>query len=909
MGRAADELARLDREIAELSATIARSLGGATAALDAAQADRAAATRRALAAARSALAEGGCEAYDAWSSPRWASWSPRPDVPSELRIGWISTDVDELPATVPVVSGDAVVLATRGAAAGERAREVLRGLAVRAAGAMGRGVVLHLIDPFQEGFGFPERGSLGNAAPTGKDAASDLEAAVTAAKSGDASGVRHLVLAMDYPRRYSYQAVELVNRLARLAPAGVQVVVHHDLDADTPGSHDDLDLTNPCVVTIAFDGTAAGPWGGFRAHLDGPAPTQLLERLAPHLAAPRTDPDEAPILPWDAVNDADPGRWWRGDASDAIRAVVGRTVDGQPLEVVLGQEVDGNSMAHMVLAGETGIGKSVLLRTLITSLATRYSPHDLRFYLIDGQNGAGFGDYRTLPHADLVSLNAPVDLMRAFLIDVDSELTRRSGLLSARNASDIGQYRRDVEGGMPRLVIVIDEYQRLFQGDARDETAGVLRRIAAQGRKVGIHLVLCSQRFRVSGMIDQDTLFANLAIRAAMKMPVDTLDGVDEFGPEGRTLIRNHCVRRGAVVLNDAGGRAGHNVAGLVALQAYEEHAARVEDLRRRAQGPDPVLVDGTQQPDPGDNRTLAALAQVDPRDWEAVSAWAQSHPRDGGLRAPSWHSFDAPLPFIVGRSLSVYGSAFATLERKPDQNVLLVADNPEVLTGMMQASVASIALAVPELRVTTLAQLPGQGPWRDALTANLAEALANRGHTVRTPTDADPEALLAEAVAELDRRLALDADAQLAAPPHLVVAAGLDRLAAFRLVEGAYELVASQATASLLRLAKEGPEVGIHVVLGFTGATGYERVMPARSTRRFAHRFVRQLSEKDSLALLDGTFGTRVNAAKGDGETLGPDRAGYVNAVSTEQTIFLPYLAGERLTAVLRDLLGRRRP
>lgn len=909
MGQHTAALAAVRRQIADAEAEFALAAGASAGALAAAATRQAADVARLADHARSLVAAGSAEAHDAWDSHRWGDVRPGHRRPAEMRIGAVDVDPQgPLPATVPFFEGRTLVLASQGPGAAVAARHALRGLAVRCAAALGHDAV-HLVDPYQEGFGFPERAALG-LSPLGSDVASDLEAVVDVARAvaAGATPVRRVVLAMDFPRGYGHRAVELVNRLARLGPAGVQLVVHHDLDADAMGSHDDLELTSPCVVTVRSNGTATGPWGSLVARLDAPAPPDILALLSPRLRPPAASAEGTPALRWEELNSREPTAWWLGDAGSEVRATIGRDLAGEPLAIVLGQDDAGESRAHVVLGGEAGSGKSVLLRTLIASLATRYAPDDLRFYLIDGQNGAGFPRYRTLPHADLVALDAPVDLVRSVLVDVEAELVRRSSQLSRAAVSDIASFQAAHPGRMPRLVVVIDEYQQLFKDDPQQETARILQRITAQGRKAGVHLVLASQRFHATGLLNQDALFANIRTRIALRVPTDSLDGVDEFGREGRALIRGHCTSVGRIVVNAEGGRDGANTPGVVAHLTDADETALVADLAAKAGGwPAPVLIDGRHQPDPAENRALTALARVDAGSWEAVAAWAQAATRDGGLRAPSWHAFDRPLPFVVGRSLSVYGSTHAAVEGKPGQNVLVVADNREVLTGTILTGVASVAMATRrgQLGVTVLSELPPGGAWAGALTTRLAALASGRGHAVRwAGTDADAVGLLAAAVAELERRLTLAPAERAALGPHFVVGVGLDRRAAFRLVDGTYEAVASPATADLLRLAKEGPDAGVHVVVGFTSRAAWDLVMPVRTARHFAHRVVRQMAESDSLALLESTFGNRVNAALSSGEVVGPDRAGYANRVTGEQSVFLPYLADERLFEALAGWL-----
>ena len=856
------------------------------------------------------------ELYAPWGDNGfWNEWACAPELPQELRVGEL-VDPADLPATVPVFGGRTVVVATQTAPAAEQARGLLRSLALRAATALGDRVVLHLIDPHQEGFGFPERGVLPQDAPRTDDVARDLKAVIDAGfafqqrnpgltfadltpEQQRAEPV-HVVLAQDFPRGYGYQAVEHLNRVANLAPSGIQLFVHHHVTADHGAAH--LDLMTPVVVSLDAAGRATEAWGSLVAHVDAPPPRELVAALAARMPmstiATGEPVEEASSLAWSSVNSTDPATWWQGDASREVCAVFGRTVDGQPLELRLGQDAAGNSAAHAVIGGTTGSGKGVLLQSAILSLATRYSPDDLRFYLLDGQNGVTMQDFAELPHADLVTINTPIDLARGVLTDVGAELTRRDGLLTGAGVNDIASYWRAGGRDMPRLVVVIDEYQALFEGDRRDEAAGILTRIAAQGRKVGLHLLLASQRFHASGLLNQNALFDNIATRISLNLPTDAIDGLDEFARDGRELIRSHATGRGKAVLNARGGAEGASVAGFVAYTPPEEAKALVSRLAARADAAGerrrPVVIDGDAQPRPADSRTLAALSRIDPADHAALKAWAESDARSGGLTASGWQPYDHPFPFIVGRTFSVYGPAFAKVDRAAEHNVMLVAGDPEVLTGMVLGGLASAALGVAPGRLTVAlaAELPPPGSWAGVLSDGLAALLGRRGHTVRTyRSGSDAVELLDAAVAEIDRRAALDPVALSELGPYLFVILGADRVPALRRVEGRYEMGPSEAGQKLERLLKEGPFVGVHGVVGFTSRAVWSQVMPEKGRRQFVHRFVQQVSEDDSRLLLDSAFGFKV-MPPGVG---GPQRAGYVNRDSGAETVFLPYTTAGR--------------
>lgn len=865
-----------------------------------------------------------------WDSHDWASWAPDAYLPRELRAGTIVHGFPPLvgtSATLPVFDGNTLVFATQGEPAAAHARAALRSFAMRSVVAAGASVRLHLLDPRQEGFGFPERGALWQAAERSADVAADLARVVEAGYQFQArhpgrnldvltdqelaSEVVHLVVALDFPHGYSHAAVENLRRVSQLGPAGVQLVAHEDLGASTAYGSSSAAFAAPITVSVGPDGSARGPWGPLVVRVDEAAPGERVREIAqrvPNVAHAGRENDGP--LAWASLNSLAPDALWRESAGREAKAVFGRGADGSELSFSFGKDARGESKSHAVIAGDTGSGKSVMLHAMLLSLAVRHSPDDLRLYLFDGQQGATMQSYVDLPHAELVSVNAPTDLVRSVLSDLRSELERRSTLLTKYGGEDLAElHERLPKGTMPRLLVVIDEYQTLFDGDTKDATVGVLRRISEQGRKVGIHLVLASQRFHASGLVGASSLFNNVQSRASLRLPHDSIGGISEFARDGRELIREHCTEVGRVVVNAGGGAEGESVAGQVAYLATDERRAVVESLvaeaARRGFVKRPIVIDGRRQPLAGESGALRALAGLGTDDLTAQAAWAQGASADGGLNAPSWYAYDHPLPFVVGRTFTAHGQAYAKIDRRVNQNVMLVGSDPQVLTGMIATGVLASAIAAPlgKLQVMVLHELPPPGTWTQVLSTRLRSVLGARGHALLDAAQSGgPVAAISQVLAEIASRSALSSVELAALGPYLVVGVALERVPEFRIVDGDYGPELSAAGEQLVRVLKEGPAHGVHVVLGATSRTQWGQVLRNRENGRFAHRFVQQMSEDDSRTLLDAGFASRV-MPPGIG---GPERAGYVDVDGGGAgQVFLPYSTADDPVSQFADLLG----
>lgn len=162
---------------------------------------------------------------------------------------------------------------------------------------------------------------------------------------------------------------------------------------------------------------------------------------------------------------------------------------------------------HAIVTGTTGAGKSELLVTWVTAIASVYGPDRVLFVLADFKGGTAFEPLRVLPHVAAVITDLDEDGARRGVSSLGAELRRRESFIAAAGARDIS----DVD--MPRLVIVVDEFAALLQDHV--ELGGVFTDIAARGRALGMHLIIGTQR--ASGVI-RDALAANCPLRLSLRV-------------------------------------------------------------------------------------------------------------------------------------------------------------------------------------------------------------------------------------------------------------------------------------------------------------------------------------------------------------------------------------------------------
>jgi S-DNA-T family DNA segregation ATPase FtsK/SpoIIIE len=228
----------------------------------------------------------------------------------------------------------------------------------------------------------------------------------------------------------------------------------------------------------------------------------------------------------------------------------------EPLAFAVGKDISGdavvgelNKMPHLLIAGQTGSGKSVMINTLLTSLLYRNSPSDMKLILVDPKQ-VEMAPYEDIPHLLTPVITEPEKTISALKWAVN-EMERRYKLLAEEKIRDIKSYNKKIQSGnakvsvadsegneqqvddgaMPYIVIVIDELADLMMVAARDVEALIVR-LAQKARAVGIHLVLATQRPSVD--VITGLIKANIPARIAFTVAsqIDSRTILDQVGAE-----------------------------------------------------------------------------------------------------------------------------------------------------------------------------------------------------------------------------------------------------------------------------------------------------------------------------------------------------------------------------------------
>ena len=299
--------------------------------------------------------------------------------------------------------------------------------------------------------------------------------------------------------------------------AGVTFLIH---SMKLKVNEEILDLTQLCDVD---ERTVYGNDGEERGQFD-PQNADDLISVSRHVASAVANAQVEPV----AFSEVQPlDTPWSQSSRDGISFAVG-TYGMSSIEVTLGDEL--NQRHNALITGAVGQGKSNLISVVVHSLCQRYSPSEVEFYMLDFKEGVTLQAFAPdphtgsfLPHARVLGLDADREYGVNVLRHLFAIYRQRMATFKASGVQNIRQYRlADPEAIMPRIVVVIDEFQMLFadQDTVATTASDLIVKGARLFRACGIHFILASQTIGSGGMLGGTTgqaLFAQIPVRLALK--------------------------------------------------------------------------------------------------------------------------------------------------------------------------------------------------------------------------------------------------------------------------------------------------------------------------------------------------------------------------------------------------------
>ena len=652
---------------------------------------------------------------------------------------------------------------------------------------------------------------------------------------------RVLVIA-NFPSGFSEAAAKRLTSIVTAgARCGIYTIMNFDPKQRMPRDFHLSDLESHAFQLTCENDTFIwehGEFGPVPLRLDKPPESDRFTELVRTVGGQVKDADRVEVPFSNVVPDRQ--AWWTEDSRRGVDVPLGRAGATKLQHLRLGQ---GTSQ-HVLTAGKTGSGKSTMLHALITSSALRYSPDELEYYLIDFKKGVEFKAYAAfgLPHAKVIAIESEREFGLSVLERLDNELKRRGDMFRRIGVQDVRGFRAaEPETRMPRILLIIDEFQELFvEEDTIAQSASLLLdRLVRQGRAFGIHVLLGSQTLAGAYSLARSTL-GQMAVRIALQCSeADAHLILSEENTAARLLTRP-----GEAIYNDANGLfEGNHPFQVVWLPDHErEQYLRELDEYVEKKGykrTAPIVFEGNVPADPKTNVPMAQFLS--------------------GEREPEY--LHAPHAWL-GAAVAIKEPTSVPLVRQSGGNLLLVGHREEAALGVLATSL--VALAAQDrpqdgdfgrfvVLDGTRVDAPEAGFWQ-----RFARQLG-RQVTVATPKDAG------KVVAEIDEEVRRRQEGGIEdAPPIYVVAYDLGRFRDLRKEEddfgfGMGEDKPPSPGKQFANILREGPLVGVHLLMWCDSYNNVIRALDRQGLRDVDYRVVFQMNATDSSNLIDTPVASRL--------------------------------------------------
>ena len=675
--------------------------------------------------------------------------------------------------------------------------------------------------------------------------------------AGEVAEPYRILVVTDFPSKFSEIAARRLTSVVTSGPrCGVYTLMSLDTTLDQPHGFK-LSTLEEHLPTLAWrDGDfypGSGPVADWPLTVDQPPPPELFTAIVKRVGEASKDARRVEV----AFNRIAPpdNQLWHSSSRDGLQIPLGRAGATKLQSLRLGR---GTSQ-HMLIAGKTGSGKSTFLHCLVTNLALYYSPDEVRFCLIDFKKGVEFKTYAAarLPHADVIAIESDREFGVSALQRLDALLQERGELFRKHHVQDLAGFRdASPETPMPRILLVIDEFQEFFvEDDKLSQTASLLLdRLVRQGRAFGIHVVLGSQTLGGAYSLARSTL-GQVAVRIALQCSESDAHLIlSEENTAARLLTRP-----GEAIYNDANGLLEGNHPFQVAWLPDEERDEWLRKIAQRAselgrQDPAAIVFEGNVPSDPAQNAELTRLLRT------AQANRDQDAPR----RAPTiW----------LGDAVEIREPTAVTFRQQSGANLLIVGQDAEAAHGIL--TTAAVTLSAQLGLVGSASNPPSQHPPRvvvldgspnDTPTAQDWHDLSNAiGGGIQVAHPSDAPAVLAQFTAERERRTT-DPDAP--ATPWFLLVSNLGRFRDLRKSDDDFGL-GSFGSASedkpvkpaqlFADLLAEGPPTGLHVVIWSDSYNNVDRWFSRQTMRELELRVAFQMNTADSSNLIDNPSASRL--------------------------------------------------
>ena len=689
--------------------------------------------------------------------------------------------------------------------------------------------------------------------------------------AGEVAEPYRVLVVANYPANFSDIAQRRLVSIAQSGPrCGVYVLVSLDPKLQNGTNQLAKDLEPSCLNLVWKDGKFIwkdSPFEQYPLKLDVPPDDTELNRIV-KVAGDAAKKAKRVEVPFSVIAPKE-DKIWSWDSRSTIDVPMGRAGATKFQSLMLGK---GTSQ-HVLIAGKTGSGKSTLLHAVITNAALMYSPKELELYLIDFKKGVEFKTYahHGLPHARVIAVESEREFGLSVLQRLDGELKRRGDMYRESGAQDVASYRKNTGEYLPRILLLVDEFQEFFIEDDKvaQECSLLLDRLVRQGRAFGVHVILGSQSLGGAYSLPRTTV-AQMAIRIALQCSeADSHLILSEDNAAARLLTRP-----GEAIYNDANGMVEGNHIFQVVWLPDANREGYLKDLKAKAIAQD-MMPDTPQLVFEGN---LPAVVENNPLLRDA-------------LAAPEWPVEVRAATAWLGDAIAIKDPTSAVFRRQSGNHVLIVGQQEEAALGILSTAIISLACQQSD---------PGDDPYPTSDSAKFyifdgsppdspnLDALAKVGEVIPHPFQALSWREMAPAMNEIAQELTRrQGDDQGDYPSIYVVIYDLGRFRDLRKSDDDYGFSSKSGedekpnpSKQLTTILREGPNFGVHVLAWCDTLGNLNRTFERSTAGEFELRVLFQMSVNDSSSLIDSPAAGR----------LGENRALLYNEEQGKSEKFRPY-------------------
>lgn len=554
--------------------------------------------------------------------------------------------------------------------------------------------------------------------------------------------------------------------------------------------------------------------------------------------------------------------WWTGKSASRADIPFGMASNKQIQKINFTQESGQNAA---VVIGIPGSGKSVFLHAMIASAMVNYSPRELQMYLLDF-SGVEFNVYANhkLPHARVIAPEAEREFGLSILKEVFEEGKRRMDLCRSNDVTNIVELKRkNPDVVVPRLLVIIDEFQKIFEienDNISKEANTIIHAIIQEYRKFGINLVLATQKLPAKSIVPYD-LIANRVVFKSDPNDFNNLIKWSHSVPQPRLLT-------GTCIYNN---ESGAEVANYVTRSFFINASKELEDLL------DEVSAFAKEHPEMTDDHQLRVFRSNELPDFsECIFSDrhinAQEIPREVGV--------------YLGESIAISPChVYVPLTKDSNNNILIIGGVPSIAKGIAYHAMLSAIQGHTEKACTVIQMnfMMDDDPMQAAFQNDNYAAVADYANVDEVRKEDEVKDWLLYIKNDV-----IDVRKRDSSQPLTHFFINIFDFQRGRMFDGTGGRGDMQSECSLLLeyIVKNGPMVGVFTMLQVDNLANLSR-LGFNAQNSFCHRIALQMSERDSDKVVGNSAANKLLVLNRPATNY---RALYYNDVNNSITKFKPY-------------------